>query len=472
MHIKNINYSEVLIAVSCILLIASNTIAEENNGIKNQQPTKNHLNSYDLSTLDYHDINTILERGSSKEKQLILQYLINERNSPDKLELLISYYINNDRNDLAQHWIKWGEDNGIKIQSWQKLHLAIAKKDKKLIRHILKNEKNKLSKSMINDALTILNKDHKKQSNTHNLIHTGVFYEDYGALDIGSAYLTGEIRTDSYDISITGKKNTLNADDSGTYNKEQVEDELDLSVKATRHSDNNIFSISIGNNNRKSDDITYALLKYEYQYTNDIYGFVAIDYNEIAYTSPILRALGYKNQASVGLSFKPTDDYLVNINLNSHEYKTRQDDSIGNGYGIIASVNHILPFTSSYWDISIRTSVEDNNLKSSIPSYIATAQVDDPDDIVSDHYSFFGFGTVFKHGFLDNSYYLTNNILINAYTGYLFQGDSIDYGIDIKYGYAITPLSAVGFEAVYSNAFNSIEGNDYSKLILYYKHHF
>jgi hypothetical protein len=498
MYNTNINDSIFFITICCISFITINTASADNNEIYPKQPA-DYLYTFDLSTLDYHDINTILKRGNSREKQLIIKYLIKERYNPKNLDLLISYYINIDRNDLAKYWVKWGKDNSIEIKPWQRLHIAIIQKDKIVINRILRNEKNKLPQSMINDALVTLNKDNKALSNAQNYIDsntsyqtdsaqqhhvnslgistsnniiTTVFSENYGALNIDSANITGEIKTGDYTVSITGIKNILNTDDSDSFYKENIDNEYDLSVKANKRFNRSNLSFGIGNNIRASDTINYALLKYEYQYSDEIDGLFAIDYNKITYTSTALRALGYKNQASVGLNIKPTNEYIINVNLNSHEYKTRKDDTIGSGYGINASLNHILSFTPYYWDVSIRTSVEDNNLKSSIPSYIVTTQINQPDDIIGDDYSFIGFGTIYKYGFLDNSHYLTNNISFNIYTGLIFPGESINYGLDIKYGYAFTPLNLLGFEVVYSNAFNSIEGNEYTKLALYYQYNF
>jgi hypothetical protein len=471
-----------------MLLITINIAIADTNGINPQQTTDHHNNTFGLSSFDNHDINTILKRGNSREKQLVIEYLIKERHNPEKLDLLISYYIHNDRNDLAKYWVTWGEDNNIKIKSWQKLHLAIIQKDKKTINHILANENNNLPETMINDALIILNKDDKALSSAHSYIdhinqyHNNkalqyqvkatVFSENYGALDIESTNITGKIKIGKNSINIAGMKNRINTEEGNIYQNENIEDELDVSIIASKRINDNIFSIGIGNNHRKSDDITYALLKYEYEYNDVINGVLALDYNKITYTSPALRALGYNNKVSLGLSFKPEIDYILNLNLNLHEYKTRNNDAIGSGYGIIASLSHILSFTPSYLDVSIRTSLEDNNLKSSIASYIATDQIVQPDDIIADDYGFIGFGAVYKYGFLDGSRYLTNNFSINAYTGLIFPDESVNYGIDIKYGYAHTPLSLLGLDAVYSNAFNNIKDNDYTKLTLYYKHHF
>jgi hypothetical protein len=498
MHNTINHYSKFILAICCISLIVINTATGEKNKSYSQRST-DLLYTLDLSTFDYHDINTILKHGNSREKQLVIKYLISERYNPEKLDLLITYYIQNERNDLAKYWVKWGEDNNIEIKAWQKLHIAIIQKNKHEINHILANEKNKLPESMIINALIILNKKNKALSNaqnyldsnnptkrntpkqnlinslgisTSNNIITSVFSENYGVLDIDCANIAGEIKASEYVINITGKINKLNTDDSETFGSENIEDEHDLSIKINKHINRNIFSISIGNNNRVSDDITYTLLKYEYQYNDDIHGVFALDYNKIAYTSSILRALGYKNQALFGLSIKPVAEYIININLNSHEYKTRKKDTIGRGYGITASLNRILSLTPSYWDVSIRTSVEDNNLESSLPSYIVTTQIEQPDDIIVDNYSYLGFGTVYKYGFFDNSYYLTNNISINAYTGVIFPEESFNYGVDIKYGYALTPLSLLGLDVVYSNAFNNIEDNDYTKIMVYYKYHF
>jgi hypothetical protein len=470
MHNTNLDYSKLLQSICCILLITIKTATADNNSTHPQKPT-DYLYTFDLSTFDYHDINAILKYGNSREKQLVIQYLLKERYNPEKLDLLISYYIHNDRNDLAKYWVKWGRDNNIKIKPWQILHLAIIQKDKNTINHIIANEESTLPESMINDALSILNKDNNSLSKS-NYIITTAFSENYGALDIDSANITGGIKNGEYEIIIAGMKNLINFNDNGTFHKEHIEDELDLSINVSKRIDKNIFSFGIGNNNRVFDDITYTLLKYEYQYSEEILSIFAIEHNKISYTSPALRALGYKNLASIGLRIKPATEYTINVGFNSHEYKTRKHDPIGSGYSINASLNRIMSYAPSYWDVSIRTSVEDNNLKSSIPSYIATSQIKQPDDIVSDHYSFIGFGTIYKYGFLDNSSYLTNNISINIYTGLIYPDESVNFGLDIKYGYAFTPLSLLGFEAVYSNAFNSIEGNDYTKLTLYYKYHF
>jgi hypothetical protein len=498
MYNTNINYSKCLIAICCISLITINTAIADKKEIYSKEAT-DYLHSVDLSTLDYHDINAILKQGNSREKQLIIKYLINERYNPHKLDLLISYYIHNDRNDLAKHWIKWGEENDVKIKPWQKLHLAIIQRDEESVKRIIENNKNKLPESMINDAFLAINKDKKILSNVKNEIYansssqrntvqndevdlisisssnsiiTTFFSENYGVLEIDSSNITGEIKSDEYVISVTGKKNILNTDNSDTISKENIEDEVDLSINATKYFNRNVFSIGFGNNDRVTDDLTYAHLKYEYQHNEEIHGVFSIDYNKITYTSPVLRALGYQNKALFGLIFNPTPEYVINFNLSLHEYKTRKSDTIGKGYSINTSLNNILSFTPSYWDVSIRASVEENNLKSSIPSYITTTKIEQSDDIIEDYYSFLGLGTVYKYGFLDNSRYLTNNISINIYTGIIFPGESINYGLDIKYGYAFTPYSLLGLEAVYSNAFNSIEGNDYTKLTLYYKYHF
>jgi hypothetical protein len=463
------------------------------------QPQISLFSSFQLHHLDHKDINAFLKHGNSLEKQLVLKYLISKRYDFKKLDLLITYYIEIERNDLANFWINWAEENNIDIKPWQKLHIAIIQKDRSLIKHILETNNNQFNQKTFNNTPMFLNKDSTSLAEAHtnynfdsrnpsiydtdhhdstidfstsNSTLFSLSTEILDDLSIHNTTISGEIKNTNYNISLTGAKNILDTTRDETLPIEFIEDENDFFIETSKDFSKKTFSLGIGNNSRKKDSITYGIFKYAFKYNEHFNGEFSLDYNRITNTTPILRALGYSNKATLALNFKPDFDYALNFSIDSHEYKTRNNDNIADGYSIITSLVHILSTTPSYWDISLRLSKESNELVESIPSYITTSHVQQTEDIVADENAFVGLGTVYKYGFNNNTNYSTNNFLLNAYTGLTFPNKLFSYGFELEYSYAFSPLNLLGLKVLYSNNYNKIEDNEYFKFIINFKHHF
>ena len=451
------------------------------------------------SQLRYAEL--IRELGTADEKRWLREYLKRNQDDPDFRNFSISWHLDREEYDAARYLIRRAQAENQPVPLWQRLVLAVDEGDTKAVERLLSEANGKLPVTTQVETLRALNLDQQALTLAQNYLNSLPPGDDMDnlsgqvdALALPRSHLIGfdwatqklgsllidsgtthlDLFTPRARIAFQVADNRLYTDSDDVLTVDKFDRELDLFLRIKRFqpSKQTELELKLGGNLRDDKSVLYGQVAWAQRIAPDLRGRVTLSLNEVSQATPILRAIGTKHSLSFATTANLDRWEFARAKFELHRYQTRDNDRLGTGYSAEAALGHVLLQELPRWHIELRGSLEDNDLRSEVPSDLIPTVLrasTEMEDIIPDDFQTLGIGTTFQYGSAEMH---QKNAMFDAWAGWLWPASEASYNIRLSAGMPVFSGGMLSIDAFYANALSGITDEAYHRIGISYRYRF
>ncbi len=419
--------------------------------------------------------------GASAEVSTLKKLLVNGYDDAVVQELLVAAYLSKKNYPAARHWLLQNHIARQNTPAWQRLSLALAESNLVTAEQILKNENAKITVFNKMETLKRLNRNEEAMALTYDLLdsykerpealQSYLFQSrDDLAVKSGRQIIGGGDYRSLGDVNFTESRGRINS----SYLRGSLAIEYkhtlldssrsDLILPANKEEDimaefkhpfrEGMFQVNLGGNLREDKSLAYGTFRVNQDLNNKLKANLRLSVNEMSHETGAFRALGAKDTILLGLSTQLTQQTIFNLEIDGHQYSTREGSTLGKGYKLQSILGTSLLTGNQNWQVRLQGAWEDNSLASSLPSELKGllgASREEVITLVPRSFGTMGVGTVFRYGPSDQGILRRPFVLLDAWTGWVWPADALGYNGRISVGMPVLGPDILSAGAFYSN---------------------
>lgn len=450
------------------------------------------------SQLRYAEL--IREMGTAAEKRRLREFLAYNLDDPAFLNFSIGWHLELEEYDAARYLVRRAQANNQTIPLWQSLTLAIDEGDAKTVERLLSEPDVDLPVATQVTALRAVGLDQQALTLAQNYLdtmpkesqaeeiarqanalalsrshHFGLEWamRELGSLEIKNGATLFDFYTPFARLALAISRNQLDSE-SRNLSVTDFDKELDLSLRAKRlkPSKQRELELEVGGNKRDDKSILYGQAAWAQRIIPELRGRLTLSLNEIADTTPNLRAIGTKHSISFGATANLDRWEIARAKLELHRYQTRDNDKLGTGFSTEAALGHVVFQELPRLHFELRGSLEKNNVKSDVPDKLVPSVLSPSvkmDDIVPPDYRSLGIGTTFEYGSTEID---QKRLMLDAYAGWIWPNNEGSYRVSFSAGIPVFSRGMLSIDGFYANALSGVTDDSYHRLGISYRYRF
>ena len=337
------------------------------------------------------------EQEFSKLQQKLENKYLSKADQNRLNEIAIAWLLGRNEDKKLRYQLTKAHEARLKTPFWQLLALAIKKKDKAAIDNLLANAKeirleervlaliasNKTTQAY-KLALQGIDAQHSPQvrekarqlaielANDHaSSVQTKLTQKEIGDLTLRSieiVYRQG-IKPNfpiSYDLSV--QRNQLDYGDLSSH-------ETDVSLSAQWKQDKHRIETTLGvNQSNQQNDLYYAKLRYQHQFSEGLNIAVEVGKNEVTESGSLLRAIAKRDRIKADVNAHLGKQNYLSASAWQQEFSSRKGEKLSSGQGLSAALIHKEKIGSAQWHTGVQAHIENNKTVDHLPDEIIARQ--------------------------------------------------------------------------------------------------
>ena len=434
--------------------------------------------------------NLLGEFAPAEEAAFVGELNADANTDPAIREHLVGYYLNQKSYRQARHWMDVAEQQKQELPAWQRLSMAMAEHDDDTIRGLVEHSGNSLDpvsrvegwkklgenrKALAVARTALQDKPDDKTATTlkaqaadltaltANKLNLGWRAERMGQFGMDEYRAGIDLPQDRYTLGFSVAQRALSfkgpeLNVAGFRN----ESELLASFLWPYHDDAR-FDAKLGANIRDDHTLFLAKLGWTQTFDNWITARFEGAYNQMAYETGFLRAVGVKHHVSAEAVAQFDDRNSARVKFELHHFASRNQDFLGRGYAIEAEVGHTLHQEWPFWRMKAQGGWTQNQLAEHVPGELfrqGLASNAVVSSLVPREYGMAGVGTHVRWG-----KYNGPNVGIEAWAGYIAPAQDLAYNVRMSAGTPVfTDTDRFSVEGFHASAQTGLVSQPYETI--------